>query len=338
MEPILTKEEISELLSAVKDGRISTDSVDTSGPIIPPKPALDLDLFQIFTEEETGDVRIPNLDLVLDNFAKASAITLTSLLQRTFNVTRLDIYPSSFQESLAELNNEGAIAIYNLDPLKYGCLIHFDSLLSFSMLELMLGSSGLADPLELSRNLTTIEINVLKNTMVNSCGDLKRAFNIIVPLDVSLVKVENNFRLVSIVDPDAEVIITRFSVDMSGKTGEMKLILPYASLESIKDKFKDMATVAPQMSTWGKDISDSLLEMSTTLVARSGLIEMTIGQVMNLQEGDFLELGYDPDQPMTLVIEDKPKFLALPGTRNSKVAVHVTGRYTNRQGAIYGNT
>ena len=47
--------------------------------------------------------------------------------------------------------------------------------LAFTLLEIMLGSSLSSESLALDRNLTTIEINILKNTMTSICNELQKA-------------------------------------------------------------------------------------------------------------------------------------------------------------------
>ncbi|HEB49701.1 MAG TPA: hypothetical protein ENI89_03750 [Desulfobulbus sp.] len=339
MEPILSKEEIADLLEAIRSGRVSTDGIDEGGPDRAiPKPVQELDIFQVYVhEEDKGGMRIPNLDIILDTFTRNFATTLTNQLQRTFSVHREEITTTSFQNSLQDLKNQGAIGIYSTDPLKYGCLFHLDALLAFTLLEIMLGSAIISESHALARNLTTIEINILKNMMQGVCKDLQKAFKPVIFMRPSLLKVENNFRLVNIVDAETEVLVTSFSFTIAGKqAGSMRLIIPYLTLEPLREKFKEIVTVAQASYTWGKVLARETLEMETTVIARSGLLEMSIRQILHMQEGDIIELGYDPDQPLTIVVEDKPKFLAVPGERNGKKAFHVTGLYRSRNGRLPG--
>ncbi len=338
MEPILSKEEIADLLAAVREGRISPDSIDGEGRHAPvPKPARELDLLQIYVRDEKDELRIPNLDILLDVFAKNFSIALTNQLQRTFTINRLEITSSTFQDSLLELKDQGAIGIYSIDPLKYGCLFHFDTLLSFTLLEIMLGSSSSVDSIALNRNLTTIEINVLKSIMASIGSDLQRAFKQVVAIEPQLIKVENNFRLVNIVDSETEVLVTRFQLKVGQQKGEMRLIIPYLTLEPIREKIKEIVTVTHSVSTWANVFEDEVKEMSSTVIARSGQLNMTIRQILQLQEGDIIDLGYDPDIPLTILVEDKAKFFAIPGERNGKKAFHITGLYSNRLGEFHGN-
>ncbi|WP_456473191.1 flagellar motor switch protein FliM [Desulfolithobacter sp.] len=338
MEPILTKEEIADLLAAVREGRISPDSIDQESGYTPvPKPTRDLDLLQIYVRDDKDELRIPNLDILLDVFAKNFSIALTNQLQRTFTINRLEITSSTFQDSLLELEDQGAIGIYSIDPLKYGCLFHFDTMLSFTLLEIMLGSSNTLESIALNRQLTTIEINVLKSIMASIGTDLRKSFRQVVAIDPKLIKVENNFRLVNIVDSETEVLVSRFQLKVGQQTGEMRLIIPYLTLEPIREKIKEIVTVTHSVSTWANVFQDEVKEMSSLVIAQSGKLNMAIRQILELEEGDIIDLGYDPDSPLTILVEDKPKFFAIPGERNGKKAFHITGIYTNRLGEFHGN-
>ena len=340
MEPILTKQEIADLLAAIKSGAIDVDGIDDKGyggPV--PKAAVDIDLFQLYVHEEiSGEMRIPNLDIILDIFARNFSTTLTNGLQRTFLVERQEITTTTFQNSLLELKNQGAIAIYSTDPLKYGCLFHFDNLLAFTLLEIMLGSSPSSSLMALDRNLTTIEINVLKSTMEGLGPDLAKAMKPVVEMKPGLIKAENNFRLVNIVEEETEVLVTAFRLQAGNdQAGEMRLIIPYLTLEPLREKFKEIVSVAQASYTWGRVFSREVLEMSALVTARSGTLSMSIRDIMALKVGDVIDLGYDPNRPLDILVEDRPKFFAIPGERNGKKAFHITGPYSNRLGENYGH-
>jgi len=342
VEPLLTKEEIADLLAAIKAGKVSTDLVENGQP----RPrhisaAAQLDLFRVYERTQiSGEMRIPNLDIVLDSFGRKFSTSLTNTMLRNFSVEREEIVTTGFQQSLIDLNSQGAAGIYSISPLKHGCLFHFDTLMAFTLLEIMLGSAQSSESLALDRNLTTIEITLLKNVMADICNELHNAMRPVVDLQVQLTKVENNFRLVSIVDPEIEVLVTRFNIRLAGELcGQMRMIIPYLTLEPLREKFKALVTISQAAAnTWTDQIAHEALEMENRVIARSGQIDMTIRTILALQPGDIVDLHYNPDQPLTILVEDQPLFQAIAGERNGKKAFHVTGRYSNRLGGIHGST
>jgi flagellar motor switch protein FliM len=330
VEPILTKQEIAELLTAIKQGKVSTD-LETGESRSLGKDAKPLNLFQISTFDNE-QVRIPNFDIILDAFCQNYSISLTNQLQRTFTITKTGIDTFQFQEFLLENKDIGAIGVLNLTPLKYGALIMIDQQLSFSMIEIMLGASTDLGALKLSRKLTTIELSVLKTVMNNACSDLDRSFKPLLDMKSTLLKVESNSRLVSITDPDSEILVSRFSVTIGDITGEIKLVFPIATLEPLREQLKELLNVnKSKQGLWTDIITEELYDMTTTIVAQSGMISLRINQLLELKEGEIIDLDYDPNAPLKVLVEDKLKFFAIPGVLNGKKAISLTGVY--EQGA-----
>lgn len=339
MEPILSKEEIADLLAAIKAGKVSMDLVDQE----PSQrrrfvPSTEIDLVQTYARvKSSGEMRVPNLDIVLDNFARRFTTSLTNTLQRNFTVDREEIATTNFQQSLVDLKSQGAVGIYGMSPLKHGCLFHFDTLLSFTLLEIMLGSSQSSESLALDRNLTTIEMAILRTCMQDISQDLQAAMQPVLQLQVNLSKVENNFRLVSIVEPETEVLVTRFHIQLAGEQcGQMRLIIPYLTLEPMREKFKALVTITQATTnSWTSSIVQQVMDMESPVVARSGQFNMSIRRILGLQPGDIIDLPYNPDQPLTILAEDQPLFMAIPGERNGKKAFHITSRYSSK-GGVHG--
>ena len=342
MEPILTKDEIADLLVAIRTGKVSADFVGNGQ--FQTKQFLnstEIDLFQTFKRAAgRGETRIPNIDLIIDSFSRRFATNLTNTLQRNFTVEREDIESTDFQQSIMALNNQGAVGIYSTNPLKFGCLFHFDTRLAFTLLEMMLGSSPSSEALALERNLTTIELAILKTTLTDICTELQKAMQPVVNMQPHLTKVENNFRLVNIVEPKTEVLVTLFTIRIAGENcGQMRFIIPYITLEPLQEKFKELVTFTPEVAnSWTNHLARGALEMENKVTASSGLITMTIRTILDLRPGDIIDLQYNPDQPLTIMVEEQPLFFAIPGERNGKKAFHVTGRYSNRSGGIHGST
>jgi flagellar motor switch protein FliM len=330
VEPILTKQEIAELLAAIKQGKVPTD-LESGETSFVGKDAKPLNLFQVSALDH-DHVRIPNFDIILDAFCQNYSISLTNQLQRTFTMVKTGIDSFQFQEFLLENKNIGAIGVLNLIPLKYGALIMIDPQLSFSMIEIMLGASTDLGPLKLSRKLTTIELSVLKTVMNNACSDLDRAFKPLLDLQSTLLKVENNSRLVSITDPDAEILVSRFLVTIGEITGEINLVFPIATLEPLREQFKELLNVnKSKQGLWTDIITEELYDLPMTVITQSGTISLTINRLLELKAGAIIDLDYDPNAPLKVLVEDRLKFFAIPGVLNGKKAISLTGVY--EQGA-----
>lgn len=326
MEAILTKEQIAELLLGIQSGQVSTD-LSRDPDTVERRNITPLNLFQMAGSAESQQ-RIPNLDLILDNFATNFGISLTNQLQRTVTITRTGIDTSEFQEYIISQKDAGAIGVLSLDPLKNGALMVLDSELCFSLVEIMLGASTEIAPLQLDRKPTTIELNVLKTTMTMACTDIDKAFVQVIELNSSIVKVESNPRLVSIAESDADVLAGRFQIKVGSLSGTFDLVFPVATLDPVREPLRDLLTVKTvRQSGWQDLLLFELEKMSTTVIAQSGTVTLPLRKVMKLQKGDIIDIDYDPNSPLKILVEENLKFFATPGTIRGKRAIHLTGVY-----------
>ena len=323
MEPILSKEQIAELLLGIKSGQVSTDLKDDdfSVDLANVKP---INLFHMAGSSDNKQ-HIPNFDIILDHFARNFSITLTNQLQRTVIIARIGIDTLEFQEYLLSQKDAGAIGVLSLDPLKNGALMVFDSQLCFSLIETMLGASTEMDPLQLDRKPTTIELNILKSTIVQACVDIDKALAQIVETESSIVKIETNPRLVSIVETDADVLAGRFQIKVGTLSGQFDLVFPVATLDPVRDQLRDLLTVTTvSQSGWYDLLSHEIEKMSATVIAQSGTVTMPVREVMKLEKGDIIDIAYDPNSPLNILVEEDLKFFAIPGTISGKKAISLT--------------
>jgi flagellar motor switch protein FliM len=324
MEPTLSRAEIADLLKAIHEGQVSLALDEAQEDFLHCTP---VNLFQL-ARPDKEQFRIPNFDIILDTFCRYYGTSLTNQLQRTFSVTRVSLETFEFQKFMADKSKPGSIGILDLPPLKQGALIIFDPKLSFSMLEIMLGASSDIESLELDRNLTTIELNILKSSMDDACLDIDKAFSQLLDIKSHLIKVENNPRLVSIVDPEGEVIVGTLLVKAGQYSGHVHLVFPFTTLEPLRDLLKELLNISTQTkSNWYEIIEEQLQDMPVSVIAQSGTIEMNVRKVLNLQVGDIIGLDYDPTSPIQVLVENSPKYYAIPGTHNGKKAISLKGIY-----------
>lgn len=323
MERILSKEEIAELLSAVREGDIAVDA-DHAGPT-GEKQVRQLDL--LFSHG-SRHFKFDNLDIILDTFARNYGISLTNCLQRSGTVKRTAIETYEFENFLQRLGNKDAIGIIRLDPLRWGGLLILNGGLSHYLVEKLLGGHADEQAAQPQRPLTTIERHVLKGVFDDACLDLGKAFRPLEKLDSSVVKIENNPRLVNIVPPDTLVIVCRFTVTVRSLSGEMILVLPLPSLEPLRDKMREqMAPMAKKTNiAWRTHIGAEITEMETEVAAQLAEIALPVRDILNFQVGDIIDLGRDPSALLALRVEGKTKFLAQAGVIKGKKAVRLKNR------------
>ncbi len=325
MERILSKDEISELLAAVREGEIETepefDAID--------EPEVETSRLDLVRAQSAGRGRFQNIDIVFDTFARNYGMSLTNRMQTSVSVKREEMETQEYESFLNKLPKNGLIGVARLDPLKAGGLMIFDAELSFSLLEMVLGGTSGGKFTIFERAMTAIEMSVVRGVIADVCPDLRKALAPLEKVDVSLIKVETNPRLVNIVTPDAPILVTRFTVAIDNFSGTMTLAIPHATLEPLREKLKEsmLGGGGQRDGLWASRMHQELGETEMEVSACLGNINLLVRDILNFEVGDVIDLGCDPNTPLSVHVESKPKFYALPGLKNGKKAVRLTSRY-----------
>lgn len=328
MERILSKEEIAELLSAVRAGEIAVEGVAIASNGASKANKLDL----VFSHS-TRKCKFDNFDIILDTFGRNYGISLTNCLQHSTLVKRDAIEAYEFEGFLQRLSGNEAIAIIRLDPLRWGGLLIINDALSFYLVEKLLGGNADAQQSLPDRPLTAIERSILKKSIEDACVDLEKAFLPLETLQSSLVKIESNPRLVNIVPPDTQVVVCRYTVKVRQMTGEIRLAIPLPSLEPLRAKLRDQMGPLNKKAdhNWRKQFESALTEMETEISAQLAQIALPVRDILNFQVGDIIDLGRDPSGPLAVLVEGKPKFIAQAGAIKGKKAIRLAERIKDQK-------
>lgn len=335
MEKILSKEEISDLLSAVRHGDIPLDQVaaepGSSTAATAAAKVAKAEACNLFRAAGPEGWKLANFDLVLDSFAHNYAMSLSTRFQRSVSI-KLDAMESmSFDSLLQRLSGRGAIGILQIEPLNGGGLVILDEQLSFSLVEIVLGGSSAKEVEIPSRMMSAIELNVLRDVIDSACPELDKGFHQLQEVKTVLVKVVSNLRLLNFVLPDAGVVTARFRVTIDSLEGDITLVIPHSALDPLQKQQQSNAVPvsAVQNSKWRKVVCDELDHMDVEIGGLLSTLSLRVRDILNFQVGDVIELGCNPDTPLQVMIEGRPKFYGMAGVQGGKKAIRIMGRIPN---------
>lgn len=334
MEKILSKEEIAELLSAVRHGEIAVDpdaESDRPQPAAGAAAQTAAATCSLFRAQGPEGWRLPNFDLVLDGFAHNFSLSLSNRFQRSVSV-KLDAMESMpFEQQLQKFSGRGAIGILQLEPLSGGALLLMDEQLSFSLVEIVLGGSSETQVVVPNRAMTAIERNVIRDVLVSACPELEKGFLQLQEVKAELVKVANNLRLLNFVSWDAGVVAARFHVTIDSLEGDITLVLPHTALEPLQRQEREKAVPLSvlQNSKWQAVVCGELDHMEVELGANLASVSLRVRDILNFRVGDVIELGCNPDTPLKVLVEGRPKFYGMAGVQGGKKAIRIMGTLPN---------
>ncbi|MBU5611568.1 flagellar motor switch protein FliM [Geomonas azotofigens] len=321
MEKLLTKEEIDALVAAVFDGTLIPDNeLAKAGP-----QAEQFDLLDIEAHRA-----IPNLDIVYDGFIRYNRVTMSNRLGRMVDIKKEEAVPYKFGDFLSVLPSPVCMAIYKMDPLKGAALIAFDSTLVFTIVDSILGGSGVPSGQGMNRLFTSIELRLVEKIVKDALADLERAWAPLCPASMNLLRLEMNPRLVNIVPPEYQVVTMSMKIQIEETVGSMILAIPFLTIEPIRDKLKrgvqmDMMVVDP---LWSYRLSEELMGAPMDMSVEMGGATISLADLTGLTPGDVIMLDSSGKDELVVKVGGTKKFMGIAGVSGGNKAVQITRTLT----------
>src|SRR5690606_9166198 len=128
--------------------------------------------------------------------------------------------------------------------------------------------------------------------------------------------------------PSDVIITTTFEVEFESASGTIMVVIPYATIEPIKQKLSSSYQTENDVvdSLWTQAMHEHVKQAHATAVVKLGETEMTVGDLISLQVGDIIPLAQEVSGELAVEIEDVKKFSCLIGEYKGNKAVQITNR------------
>ena len=115
--------------------------------------------------------------------------------------------------------------------------------------------------------------------------------------------------------------------------GDVRFILPMEALRPFEKRLA-LTTVTPKSSSdagWQVEMREALFDVPVAVKANLGEAELTVRQLLDLKEGDYLRLDRDPESLLDMFVEDLPLFAVKPSVQQGNVAAVLVARLAQQQ-------
>lgn len=324
MEPILSKQEIADLLSTLQHQPQAGGAAVDSGRFTDSSMYDEVNLFHRYGDRREPDA-LPNFELIMDLFGEYYSTALSRDLQCRIEVVAVSVTYQRFSTYIASDPPSGAIGVMKAAPLKYRGLVTFNSYLAFSLIELMLGGSPGSESQQPDRMATKIELSILESVMQSACHAFQQALMPVVPISAELVKTVHDRRLVSLYGQDTELLVCTLQVQAEHFSDSMQLVYPINTFSPYLESLENLLEIDGQENnSWLDPISATIGSTTCEVMAQADLIDMTIRDLIALQAGDLLTLNRNPLGSVDLLVEGKKKFSGLQFLQDHKRHIRIT--------------
>ncbi|MBO6836005.1 MAG: flagellar motor switch protein FliM [Alphaproteobacteria bacterium] len=273
--------------------------------------------------------RLPMLEIVYDRLVRMMSTSLRNFTSDNVEVSLDNITSIRFGDYLNSIPLPAMLTVFKAEEWDNYGLITIDSSLIYSIVDVLLGGRrGTAAMRIEGRPYTTIERNLVERMINVVLADLSAAFDPLSSVTMRFDRLETNPRFATIARPANAAILARLRIDMEDRGGRLELLLPYATLEPVRELLLQMfmGEKFGRDSIWENHLATELWFTEVPIEAVLDEVGMTLGDVLEWEEGMFLPLQASPDSPIQIRCGSMPMFTGTMGRKGGNIAVRIDKR------------
>ena len=247
--------------------------------------------------------RLPMLDIIFDRYVRMMSTSLRNFTSDNFEVSIDSMTSIRFGDYLNSIPLPAMLAVFEAKEWENHGLITIDSNMIYSVVDALLGGRRGNAPMRIEgRPYTTIEHTLVGEMLNVMLTDLCGAFEPLSPVKFELDRMETNPRFATIAQTSNAALLIKMRADMADRGGKMELVLPYATIEPIRELLlqRYMGEKFGRDSIWESHLANEILMTDVDLDAVLDEQKMTLGEVMNFEVGQTLMLNVGQDGDIDL--------------------------------------
>lgn len=270
--------------------------------------------------------RLPMLEIVFDRLVRIMSTSLRNFTSDNVEVGIDNIVSLRFGDYLNSIPLPAMLAVFKAEEWdNYGLMV-VDSAMIYSIVDVLLGGRrGTAAMRIEGRPYTTIERTLVERLIHVVLADLSASFDPLCPVSFRFERLEVNPRFATISRLSNAAVLARLRIDMEDRGGRLELMLPYATLEPVRELLLQqfMGEKFGRDSIWETHLAEELWNTDVDLEVVLDEQVMRLSDVMRLQPGSRITLGAQPNASVLLRCGGTVLFEGKVGRRKGKVAVRI---------------
>src|ERR1700750_2470947 len=270
--------------------------------------------------------RLPMLEIVFDRLVRLMTTSLRNFTSDNVEVSLDRITSVRFGDHLNSIPLPAILGVFKAEEWDNFGLITVNSSLIYSIIDVLLGGRRGQSAIRIEgRPYTTIESNLVKRMIEVVLADAELAFKPLSPVKFNIDRLETNPRFAAISRPANAAILVRLRIDMEDRGGELELLLPYATIEPIREVLLQMfmGEKFGADPIWEGHLATEIGQAEIDVDAVLYEAKLPLKRVMNLEVGDTLMLELKPDAQVTVRCGNVTLSEGRMGRVGDRVAVRV---------------
>jgi flagellar motor switch protein FliM len=344
MAQILSQEEVDALLNAVTDGDASTEqaaapaaAADTGEASAAPDAAAggpgdvteladNIQSYDLTNQDRVIRGRMPILEIIYERFIRSFRVSLSNALRKISTISMISTDLLKFGEFVNTLPIPSCMCILRFNELRGPAILVFESKLAYAIIDSFFGGTDRPFTKIDGKEFTQIELSFMKKIMDMAINDLEEAWAPVHRVDAQYLRTEINPQFVGVVPPSDVIIATTLEVEFESASGTIMIIVPYSTIEPIKQKLSSSFQTDNEMADtiWTQAMNHHIRDVNTMMAVKLGETDMTVGDLLTLQVGDVIPLNQEASGEVSVTIEGVEKMKCLIGVHKGNRAIQIT--------------
>ncbi|MBT3358848.1 MAG: flagellar motor switch protein FliM [Rhodospirillales bacterium] len=273
--------------------------------------------------------RLPMLEVVFDRLVRLMSTSLRNFTSDNVEVSLDNIASIRFGDYLNSIPLPAMLSVFKAEEWDNHGLITVDSSLIYSIVDVLLGGRrGTAAMRIEGRPYTTIERSLVERMVHVALADLSAAFEPLSPVTFRFDRLETNPRFATISRPSNAAIVAKLRIDMEDRGGRMELLIPYATLEPVRELLLQMfmGEKFGRDSIWETHLAEELWLTDVDMEAVLDEQTMSLKDIFELKVGSRVMLNATPSSIVELRCGDVPMYSGTMGRKGDRIAIRIANK------------
>ena len=270
--------------------------------------------------------RLPMLDIVFDRLVRLMSTSLRNLTTDNVEVSLDQVSTVRFGDYMNSIPLPAMLSVFKAEEWDNNGLLVTDSALIYSIVDVLLGGRKGTPAIRVEgRPYTTIETKLVEKMIQVTLSDLSSAFDPLSPVSFSLDRMETNPRFATISQSGSACVLARLRVDMGDRGGRAEVLIPYATLEPIRELLLQMfmGEKFGRDSIWENHLTQELYKTDVQLQAILGELVLPLGDMLNWKVGSKVMFSTTTEEDLELRCGHFPMFKGPVGQKQGNIAVRI---------------
>jgi len=270
--------------------------------------------------------RLPMLDIVFDRLVRLMSTSLRNLTSDNVEVSLDNVSTVRFGDYMNSIPLPAMLSVFKAEEWDNHGLMVTDSALIYSIVDVLLGGRKGTPAIRVEgRPYTTIETRLVERMVQVTLSDLSSAFDPLSPVSFNLDRMETNPRFATISQSGNACVLARLRVDMGDRGGRVEILIPYATLEPIRELLLQMfmGEKFGRDSIWETHLTKELYQTEVQLQAILGEKTVLLRDLLNWNVGTQIVLNTRINDELELRCGHFPMYRGPVGQKQDNIAVRI---------------